>query len=144
MDTVGGAKVYRGATAGNKNVMLPITITGPLYGQNVKVTGLDIYYRTDSDMDGIAVVLMRRQINACEAGACYATILNSTTTVPPTPFLTCPDYDTDDSCVKHFDLTTNNILTSTSGVLYLTFEMAFSGASTWVNIGGVRLTLEHD
>lgn len=139
MDTTGGAKVYRGATVGNKNVMLPITITGPLYGQNVKVTGLDIYYRTDSDMDGIAVVLMRRQINACEAGACYATILNYSTS-----FLTCPDISTTTSCVQHFDLTSNNILTSTSGALYLTFEMAFAGPSSWVNIGSVRLTLEHD
>lgn len=144
LDSVGGAKIFRGATAGNKNVMLPITITAPLYGQNVKVTGLDIYYRTDTDLDGIAVVLMRRQINACEDGVCYATILDSRTTAPPTPFLTCPDTTAESSCIKHFNLTSNNILTSTSGALYLTLEMSFSSASTWVNIGSIRLTLEHD
>jgi hypothetical protein len=47
-------------------------------------------------------------------------------------------------CVQHYDLSTNNTLSSDSGVLYLTIELNFSGASTWVNLGGVRLTLEYD
>ena len=41
-------------------------------------------------------------------------------------------------------LTSNNVLTADSGILYLTLELAFSGSTTWVEIGGVRLTLEHN
>ena len=38
----------------------------------------------------------------------------------------------------------NNILTADSGILYLTLELAFYSDTAWVEIGGVRLTLEHD
>ena len=44
----------------------------------------------------------------------------------------------------HYDPTSNNVLTADSGILYLTLELAFSGSTTWVEIGGVRLTLEHN
>ena len=47
-------------------------------------------------------------------------------------------------CTLHYDLTTNNVLTADSGILYLTLELAFSGASTRIDIGGVKLTLRHD
>ncbi len=138
MDTVGGAQVLRGATAGTKNVMLPIAITGPLYGQNVTVTGLDVYYSCNTDLDVITSILLRRQTGVCSGASCYATILADFT-----------DYSCEDSvyptgCVQHWDLTTNNVLSEDSGVLYLTLELAFSGATSWVDIGGVRLTLEHE
>ena len=42
------------------------------------------------------------------------------------------------------NLTTNNVLSENSGVLYLTIELSFSGATSWVDIGGVRLTLQHE
>lgn len=48
MDTVGGAFVKRGADAGRKNVMLPITVVGPLYGQEVTLSALDIYWKGDT------------------------------------------------------------------------------------------------
>jgi hypothetical protein len=138
MDTVGGAKVTRGATGGNKNVMLPITITGPLYGQSVKVTGLDIYFVSNTEFDVITAVLLRRQTGVCSTSDCYETILADSA-----------DYGCDDAvsptgCVQHWDLSANNILTADSGVLYLTIELAFGGAPNWVDIGGIRLTLEHD
>jgi hypothetical protein len=138
MDTVGGAKISSGAVVSNKNVMLPITITGPLYGQNVTVTGLDIYWQGSTDFDGISAVLLRRQTGVCDTASCYLTILNNgtdrvcTATTDPT------------GCTEHFDLTTNNILSSNSGILYLTLEFGFGGTTGWVRIGGVRLTLEHD
>jgi hypothetical protein len=47
-------------------------------------------------------------------------------------------------CITSINITSNNTLSSSSGVLYLTLELSFSGASTYVEIGGVRLTLEHD
>jgi hypothetical protein len=138
MDTVGGAKITRGATAGNKNVMLPIALPGTLYGQNVRVTGLDIYWSGDTDFDAISAILLRRQTGVCGTATCYASLLDDHTA------RTCEDSVDPTGCTVHFDLASNNTLTANSGVLYLTFELAFSGASTWVDIGGARLTLEHN
>jgi hypothetical protein len=138
MDTVGGAKVTRGATGGNKNVMLPISITGPLFGQNVTVTGMDVYFVGDTGFDSITTILLRRQNGVCSAAACYATILSDSTDY------SCEDSVNPTGCTVHRDLTTNNVISADSGILYLTFELAFNGATSWVDIGGVRLTLEHD
>ncbi|MGC9024986.1 MAG: hypothetical protein ACP5NB_09205 [Chloroflexia bacterium] len=47
-------------------------------------------------------------------------------------------------CVKHWDLTTNNVLSDQRGILYIAFQLSFASETAYVNIGGVRLTLEHD
>ena len=138
MNTTGGASITRGATAGNKNVMLPITVTGPLFGQNVRVTGLDVYWAGETEFEAISAVLLRRQTGVCAASACYANILFDSTDH------SCDDAIYPTGCVLHYDLTTNNVLTVDSGILYLTLEFAFSGASTRIDIGGVKLTLRHD
>jgi hypothetical protein len=138
MDTVGGAKIYRGATAGRKNVMLPITVSGPLYGQPVRVTAMDIYYGGDTEFDGIYAVLLRRQTGVCGASNCFASLLADFNAHY------CDEAVTPTGCTVHYDLTTNNLITADSGILYLTIELNFSGSGTWVDIGGVRLTLEHD
>jgi hypothetical protein len=139
MDSIGGAKIYRGTAAGNKNVVLPITITGPLYGQNVKIAAVDIYWVGDSAFEGIVAILMRRQTGVCSTSACYVNILNDR----PDGGYSCEDSVNPTGCVQHLVPTANNILTPTSGLLYLTIELTFGG-DTWVEIGGVRLTLEHD
>jgi hypothetical protein len=141
LDNVGGAQISRGGTGGNKNVMLPITIPGPLYGQNVKVVGLDIYFLSDTAFDGINAVLLRRQTGVCGTASCYASLLQEVGV-----FHSCDKNLPANTagCTLHFDLTSNNVLTSQSGILYLTLELAFSGAGTFVDIGGARLVLEHD
>ncbi len=138
MDTVGGAKIYQGATAGNKNVMLPIAIPGPLYGQNVTISGMDIYWVGEGDLDGISAVLMRRQTGVCASASCYANLLYDTADH------VCDYGNFPTGCKLHYDLPSNNVLTADSGILYLTLDLAFSGSTTWVEIGGVRLTLEHN
>ncbi len=137
MDSIGGAKILRGATGGTKNVMLPITITGPLYGQNVKVTGLDIYFQCDTTFDGITAVLLRKQTGVCSNNACFQNILYDVTDY------FCEDIANPTGCSHHWDLTANNIITPDTGVLYLTIELVFNAADTWVDIGGIRLTLSH-
>ncbi len=136
MDNKGGAMIYRGAAAGNKNIMLPITVPGTQYGQTAQVTGLDVYWSGQTEFDGVTAVLLRRQTGACPN--CYASILFDTSD------RSCAIAAQPAGCIQHFDLTTNNTLSSSSGVLYLTIEFSFSGASTWINLGGVRLTLEYD
>ncbi len=138
MDTVGGAKITRGATAGNKNVMLPIAIPGPLYGQDVTISGMDIYWVGATDLDAVTAVLMRRQTGVCASATCYANILYDTADH------VCDEGNFPTGCTLSYPLTSNNVLTADSGILYLTLELAFSGSTTWVEIGGVRLTLEHN
>jgi hypothetical protein len=138
LDDLGGAKITRGAVAGTKNVMLPITIPGPLYGQNVTVTGLDLYYRGDTTTDGFVAILLRRQTGLCATTACYGNILSDGTS------RFCEDSANPTGCSHHWNLTANNVLTANSGILYLTLQLTFNSATSWVEIGGVRLTLEHD
>jgi hypothetical protein len=135
MDTVGGALVSRGAAAGKKNVMLPITVPGVLYGQNVKVTHLYIYWRGDLAADNVTAVLLRRQTGV----GSYVNIVFQTLQT-----FSCADELYPDGCTIHYELTNNNVLTQDSGILYLTIEMEFASETSWFQIGGVRLALEHD
>jgi len=144
MDTVGGAVIKRGATAGNKNVMLPITITSPLYGQNVKITRVDIYWKGDTTNEVITAILLRRQTRTCDPPPstdpwCFASILHDTGLTG-----SCEDTVNPAGCTIHYDLTSNNVLTADSGILYMTMGLTFSGSNVPIWIGGVRLTLEHD
>ena len=81
---------------------------------------------------------MRRQTGVCASASCYATILYDTADH------VCDDGNFPTGCTLSYPLTSNNVLTADSGILYLTLELAFSGSTTWVEIGGVRLTLEHN
>jgi hypothetical protein len=136
LDTVGGAKIYPGTTVSFKLVMLPITIPGPLYGQNVKVVSMDIYFQGSTDLDAITDVRLRRQTGACSS--CYVDIMHDGVDH------VCDVGNNPTGCIQHYSFTTNNTLTSTSGILYLGMELGFSGTGTWVDIAGVRLVLEHD
>jgi hypothetical protein len=138
MDTVGGALINRGAIAGTKNVMLPITLPGPLYGQNVTVTGLNIYFSGETPSDGITTFLLRRQTGVCASVSCYDTIVYDST------LYVCPVAITPTGCSHHWDFASNNVLTANSGILYLTLELTFSSATSWIDIGGVSLTLKHN
>ena len=128
MDIYGGVKVKRGGTPGSKDVMLPVTIPGQLYGQDVKVTGIDVYFRSQGDFDGIDRTVVRRQSKA-GSGQVMVTDNNDRT---------CPT-----ACSYHLDITNNNVLSDDRGVVYIAFRLFFGGPSNYVQIGGVRLTLEH-
>jgi len=131
-DPYGGYEVYGGADWGvNKTVVLPVTVFGQLYGQNVKVTGLDLYYTYSGDLTAITRVAMRRQ-NGVGAG---------NTIFTHDPDLAC---GAGAQCTRHWDLTQNNVLSDQRGILYIALELAFAGPNSYVQIGGVRLTLEHD
>jgi hypothetical protein len=131
-DSYGGYEVYGGEDWGvNKTVLLPVAIPGQLYGQDVTVTGLDLYYtNSQDDFTSIARVAMRRQDGVGSGD---------------TIFTHDPDlYCADAQCSKHWTLTQNNVLGSQQGIVYIAMELGFAGASSYVQIGGVRLTLEHD
>lgn len=131
----GGARIYRGADTGAKNVILPITIAGTLYGQNVRLTHIELYWKGDTSNDAIMTIRLRRQTDVCQS--CYAEILADTTDY------TCWEDTYPNGCTIQRNLTTNNVLTSSSGILYLTLEIGYGG-TTWIDFDGVRLTLEYD
>jgi hypothetical protein len=131
-DLYGGYRVQGGSDwIHNKTVLVPVTIPGQLYGQNITVTGLDLYYNTSDDLTGITVSAMRRQ-NGVGAGDLI--FRDETDYVCPVP----------GQCVKHWDLTQNNVLSDQRGILYIALQLSFASDTAYVNIGGVRLTLEHD
>ncbi len=136
MDSKGGAFVMRGADAGRKNVMLPITVVAPLYGQDVTISDLDIYWKGETEFDGITAVILRRQTGVGQHS-------NIVWDVGGAGFA-CESTAHPQGCTVHYDTTTNNVLTADSGILYLTLELAFNSSTSWVEIGGVRLTLQHD
>ncbi len=136
LDSIGGAIVTPGETAVAKYVMLPVTIAGPLYGQNVTISALDIYWVGDTDMDSITDIRFRRQTGVC--ASCYAEILHDDTDH------TCYEDTYTTGCTIHYDLTTNNVLSADSGILYLMLQLTPIGDATWLHIGGARLTLEHN
>lgn len=128
MDLVGGVKVKRGAAPGTKDVMLPVTIPGQLYGQDVKVTGIDVYFKSQGDFDGISKTIVRRQ---SKAGSGQVMVSDGADRVCVT------------ACSYHLDINSNNVLSDGQGVVYIAFVLFFSSDSSYVQLGGVRLTLEH-
>jgi hypothetical protein len=132
----GGAALEQGNVASYKNMVLPITIAGTLYGQNVRLTALDIYWQGETAFEAITDMRLRRQTGAC--WNCYAELIHD-----PADY-TCDDDTNAEGCTLHYDLTTNNVLTSDSGILYLFIQVAFGGPSEQLRLGGARLTLEYD
>ena len=137
MDSNGGAYVERGATAGVKYVALPVTIPGVLYGQNARITEIAIYFSAETEFDGITDVRLRLQDGVCPT--CFLDILHDTADHGCEYILP----GNEDGCVLTFDLTTNNVLTDISGVLHIGLGFNFGGVDTYVQVGGVRLTVEY-
>jgi hypothetical protein len=132
----GGAVLEQGATANIKFVVLPVTIAGTLYGQNVRLAALDIYWQGETSMDALVDMRLRRQTGAC--WNCYLEIFHDAADY------TCEDDGNPTGCTQHYDLSDNNVLSSDSGIIYLLVGVAFSGPSTEIRLGGARLTLEYD
>ena len=140
MMSTGGAELLSGDPdpAHTKYVVLPITIAGTLYGQNVRLTALDIFWQGDTEFDAVVDMRLRRQTGACWAANCYLEIIHDSADY------TCDTANNSQGCTIHNDLTDFNILTPDSGIVYLGIGLNFSGSSTKIRLGGVRLTLEYD
>jgi hypothetical protein len=137
MDSNGGAYIEQGATVGVKYVALPVTIPGVLYGQNARITQIAIYFSAETEFDGITDIRVRRQEGVCPT--CYVEMLHD-----------AADHGcefglpgNEEGCVLTFDLTTNNVLTSSSGVVHIGLGFNFGGVDTYVQLGGIRLTVEY-
>lgn len=130
MQVNGAVRVWRGSTAGTKSIHYPITLPSVLYGQPVKITNLRVYY-------------------VCEDGSdCYitGTYLRKQTDADSNAVIVADGTDRKGETATSYGLncTTNNTLSSGQGALCLYLNLSFANDSDHVQIGAIRLELEHD
>jgi len=130
MQANGAARIWRGSSSGNKRVYYPITLPSVLYGQSVKLTKLTIYYKCE---DGSKNYISSMQFTKQTDAASSVTIRNDGTNLTSN---TATSYS--------YNLTSNNTLTAGQGALGLNLNLYFSDNSNYIQIGGIRLELEHD
>jgi hypothetical protein len=125
----GAARIWRGTTSGTKVIYLPVTLPGVLYGQNVTVKELTIYYRsqngtnsyiTETDLyvqtDADSWLQMRQDTTnrTSNTAASYTLAINQT-----------------------------NVLSQTQGIMGLYLYLSFANDTDYIQIGGARLRLGH-
>jgi len=127
--TFGGALIYRGATAGIKYVRYPVTIPSILYGQPVRVTAITVYYR-------------------CANGALNyisGTYLSKNTDADSGVYLVSDTTHRTSNTATSYIIGTNslyNTLSSSQGILTLRFDLTFADDTNYIEITGIRLTLD--
>ncbi|MBU0496254.1 MAG: hypothetical protein KKB13_30740 [Chloroflexi bacterium] len=129
MQVNGAARVYRGATAGAKYIFIPITLPGVLYGQAVTVKSITVYYRCENGANNYITGTSLTKQTAADS---YASLLGDGT-----------DRTSNTATSYTLNLTTNNVLSSSQGVLGLYLTLAFANDAEYIQIGGVRLLLSH-
>jgi hypothetical protein len=130
MQTNGAARVWRGATVGSKAIYYPVTMPSQLYGQVVKVTKLTVYYKCLDGTKGlISGTTLSRQTDADSSLAIVNDGTNRTSNA-------AAEYT--------LNLTANNTLSAGQGGLSLWFTLSFADDTNYVQIGAIRLELEHD
>ena len=126
----GGAKIYRGATAGTKYIRIPITIPSVLYGQPVRVTSITVYYKCQNGANNY----ISRSVLYKNTNADTWNILVDDATVRQS------------GTAASYSLTTNSTyytLSADQGILSLLLYLHFVNDTDYILITGVRLTLDH-
>jgi len=130
MEGNGSALVRRGGIAGDKLIYYPVTLPSVLYGQSVKLTKMTVYYRCqDGSKNYITFTVLERQTDADSS----AIIVSDTT-----------DRTSNAATSYDLNLTTNNVLDVNQGALGLRIGIEFADSTNYVQIGAIRLELEHD
>ena len=122
-------RIWRGGTTGDKFIYIPVTLPGVLYGQNVKVEELTIYYKCeDGTKNYIENTCLWKQTDADS----FVTIVTDYT------------HRTSDTATSYtLTLTANNVLSSNQGILAFNMRLNFEDDTKYIQIGGVRLRLGH-
>ena len=127
----GGAKIYRGATAGTKYIRIPITIPSVLYGQPVRVTGITVYYVCQNGTNNyITQTALAKMTDADTSVALFTADETNRTSNTATSYTLTTD-------------ATQNTLSSNVGSLVVRLYLNFANDADYIQIGGVRLTLDH-
>ena len=125
----GGARIWRGSAAGIKTVYFPITIPAVLYGQNVTVKALTVYYKVSNAANGF---IDRTVMNVQTDADSYLNIIDDGTNRTST---TASSYG--------ITLSSNNVISSTQGTLSLFLNLNFTNDVDFVDISAIRLRLGH-
>lgn len=129
MQANGAALVWRGATAGNKYIHIPIIVPGVLYGQPVTVKSVTIYYLCENGSNNfITATDLHKQTDA-DSFAVLASELTDRTSNTATSYTLTP--------------TSGNVLSSDQGILMLRLYLNFVNDTDSIRIGGVRVQLGH-
>jgi hypothetical protein len=127
------ARIYRGSTEGPKTILIPITIPAVLYGQPVRVTKIRVYYKCENTSNYITRTQLYKNT---DADSSVDLILTADADQDRTS--TSATYYTIDT------ITAQNLLSAGQGFLTLQLRLQFHPEPSFITIGGVRLTLEHD
>lgn len=123
------AVIYRGGTAGDKVIHIPITVPAVLYGQPMKVTNVRIYYQCDN---GTNNYIQDTKLDKHTDADSWVLIVDSST-------------DRTSNSATYYEPTintANNTLSEDQGLLNLHIALNFLNDTEWVRIAGVRLTLD--
>ncbi len=129
MQANGAALLWRGATAGNQYVHIPIVLPGVLYGQSVTVKSVTIYYMCSNGSNNyITATDLHKQTDA----ASFAVLASETT-----------DRTSNTATSYTLTPTSGNVLSSDQGILMLRLFLNFVNDTDSIRIGGVRVRLGH-
>jgi len=123
-------KIWRGSATGFKRVYWPVTIPSVLYGQPVTLTKLTVYYKCQ---DGSKNYITRTALYLQTDADSNVLIIDDLT-----------DRTSNTAASYTLNLTANNALSADQGGLGLLLDINFADDTNYVQIGGIRLELEHD
>lgn len=126
----GGALIWRGSATGSKYIYYPVTMPSVLYGQPVKLTKLTVYYRCE---DGTKNYITNTGLSKQTDADSHEWIVSDGT-----------DRTSNSATSYSLNLTSNNILSADQGGVGVQLYLHFEDDSYYVQIGGIRLELEHD
>lgn len=124
----GAARIWRGATSGNKYVYYPLTIPTQLYGRAVKVESVTVYYLVADGTKGFIADTGLRKPSAADDYTILASDTTDRTSTTATSYTLTP--------------AANNVLSADEGLVLL-FGLNFTDDTNWVQIGGIRVRLGH-
>ena len=125
----GAARIWRGATAGTKVIYLPVTLPSVLYGQNVTVEELRIYYRS---ANGTNSYITETDLYAQTDADSWSQMRTDTN-----------NHNSNTATSYTLVITQNNVLSSDQGAMGLFLYLSFANDTEYLQIGGARLRLGH-
>jgi hypothetical protein len=124
----GSVQIWRGATEGDKLIYIPITLPGVLYGQEVEVKSITVYYKCqDGSKNYITATYLYKQTDADSLDGLVSDPTNRTS-----------------NTATSYTLDVNHTLSSDMGILSLLLQLEFVDDVNYIQIGGVRVRLGHD
>ena len=125
------ARIYRGATGGSKYIRIPITIPSVLYGQPTRITAVTVYYKCQNGAHNYIVYTRLYKMTDADSWQYLVSDGTNRTSDTATSYTLTADSN-------------YNTLSLDQGTLALYLQLAFANDTEYIQIGGVRLTLEYD